>query len=68
MNIRCKNPHPRLVGKPCNAMLKIGVAGGQALPGNAPPVWVECGRCKGMITINFSEAGTEAIDRVSVPI
>ena len=62
MNIRCKNPHPRLVGKPCNAMLKIGVVGDE----KAPPVWVECGRCRGIITINFSEVGTEAVDRVGV--
>ena len=59
VSVRCKNPHPRLVGKPCNAMIKVGATGGQ--------VAVGCPRCYGTIDFNFDEAGTE-VDKVSTPI
>ena len=54
--IRCKNPHPRLVGKPCNELYRIGATGGE--------VQIECERCRGAIHINFDETGTEAVDKV----
>ena len=53
VSIRCKNPHPRLVGKPCNGMLKVGGDWKGHLT-------VGCPRCYGYINLNFDEAGTEA--------
>lgn len=53
--IRCKNPHPRLVGKPCNAMVKMA--------GDAGQVTIECWRCHGHIHLNFDKLGTESIDK-----
>ena len=60
LDIRCKNPHPRLVGKPCNAMLKIGATGGQ--------VQVGCPRCYGDIYLNFDEGGTDTRQNEQVAI
>ena len=52
VSIRCKNPHPRLVGKPCNAMIEIGATAGQ--------VQLVCWRCGDYVMFNFEKAGTEA--------
>ena len=60
VSVRCKNPHPRLVGKPCNAMLKIGATGGQ--------VSVDCWRCYGTIHLNFDESGTDVRQKEQVAV
>ena len=51
LSIRCKNPHPRLVGKPCNAMVKVKASEGQFSVG--------CTRCFGWLYFNFDKDGTE---------
>jgi len=47
---RCQNPHPRLVGKQCNAKIRV-----QA---DAGTVYVGCWRCNGTIKADFESAGT----------
>lgn len=62
LSVRCKLPHPKLVGRPCNAMMKIKASAGQFSVG--------CTRCYGWLDFNFDEAGTEdsSVDKVSIPI
>ena len=54
LSVRCKNPHPRLVGKPCNGMIKIAAQG---------QVTIGCPRCYGYINIDFDASGTEDSSR-----
>ena len=53
VEVRCKNPHPRLVGKPCNGMLKVGGDWKGHLT-------VGCPRCYGYINLDFvAKAATD---------
>ena len=52
-DVRCRNAHPRLKGKPCNEMVRIGAVD--------TCTWVECERCRGMIRINFDEMGVATV-------
>ncbi len=55
LSVRCKSPHPRLVGKPCNAMMKVKASEGQFSVG--------CPRCYGWLDFDFDETGTEDSSR-----
>lgn len=48
--IRCEHPHPRLPGKPCNALIRASATGGL--------VGISCWRCHELVFIDFEPAGT----------
>ena len=61
ISVRCKSPHPKLVGRPCNGMVKVqGDWVGQLSIG--------CPRCYGYINITREQAGTEDTARQNEPI
>ena len=49
---RCPYPHPRIPGKPCNALLRIEFVG---------TIMVECPRCRRVRIIDFEHTYTSTL-------